>query len=1085
MPKRFNLTPGVLPSRLLGIHVTITQKWKPGLLLLCLAFSFQLLSAQVPLVQGRVTSGDSALSGVSVQVKGTTKGTQTDQDGKFSITAAPNATLVFSAVGFAVREVKVNNRMMLTVELESMTKQLEQVVVVGYGTQRRKDLTGSISSVTAEQIEKVPVTTAEQALQGRAAGVQIINNDGAPGGNMSVLIRGIGSLASNGNTPLYVVDGYPTTGGLNNLNPNDIATIDVLKDASATAVYGIRAANGVVIITTKKGVKNKTQVSFDMYEAFQSKPKQYKLLNAQQFATLSNEVEAADSTHTYHGLSIWHTPNVLHSVDWQNAIYRPGLSQNYSIGLRGGNDKVQSAASFGYYDQKGIVLGSFFKRFTVGLNLDYQPAKWLRTSTSVKYSYQNYNNPFYNPNGTASVALYQLAVNPPTLDSGNKNTYLIKDGNGNYGFFNPQNTNVFKFSNPVYNLETNQYQNITNFLLATSSIEATLFPGLRVKTNVGVNVTNFSGSFFQPEDKRASVQYPGSIISNANFHENMSNTFEWVWENTATYDKTFGLHNINLVAGVSAQKTTTNAMGGGGIPPNAVIRDLAQVSNLQFDQNLNGMNANGQTIYTLASEFARLTYKYADKYILTGTIRRDGSSKFDTGHKYGVFPSGSVAWRIINESFMRDVSWLSDLKLRGSYGLVGNQSAINVYQYQALFAGNLAANVNGNNQDNLGYPFDKLYQNGIAQSQPNNPKLKWETDYQTDIGVDAAFMHGALTLTADWFNRKSKDFLLLLAAPAQTGYSYLTRNVGTMTNKGLELALNYNGHAGNDFQYGIGFTFTTVKNTLTSLVSGADSITNFGGLKITGQGWDVFSQSKVGGPVGDFYGYKSLGIFQSQAQVDALNAKAPGGIYYRAATKAGDRYFADINGDGIVNADDRTSLGNPQPKFYAGLNLDGSYKAWDFNLYFYTVVGNKILNYVESDLESFQKRGSEGVENVSVDYFNNHWTPTHHSDRYARALANDDNTLNSVPSSAWVENGSFLKLKNLTIGYTLPAALTNRFMLTKVRFYISTQNLFTITKYSGLDPEIGMLGGNATQNGVDNGTYPSSRFYTVGLNVNF
>ena len=875
--------------------------------------------------------------------------------------------------------------------------------MVGYGTQRRKDVTGAISSVSAATIEKVPITTLDQALQGRAAGVQVTNNDASPGGNVSVLIRGIGSLASGGNRPLYVIDGYPTDGGINNINPNDIATIDVLKDASSTAVYGIRAANGVVIITTKKGLKNKTQLSVDMYTALQTKPKQYNILNAQQFATLSNEVEASDSSHTYHGVPIWKTPGALHSVDWQNALYRQGLSQNYSVGIRGGSDKIQSAVSFGYYDQKGIVLGSFFKRFTLGLNMDYQPTKWLRSSTSVKYSYQDANNPF----GTGS--LFQLSVNPPTLDSGNRLTYQIKDGNGNYGFYNPQNSNVFKFGNPVYTIETNRYKNITNYVLANSSLEIGLFDGLKIKTNAGVNISNYSGSYYQPEDARANVQYPGSIVANANYSQHLNQSFEWLWENTLAYDKTFGKHTINFVGGVSAQKNTYTAMGGGGIPPNSSIRDLSQVSNLVLDQSNAqlGVIGNGQAISTLASEFARLTYKFGDKYIITGTVRRDGSSKFDTGHQYGVFPSGSIAWRIKDESFLKNISWLSDLKLRASYGIVGNQSTIKFFQYQALYAGNYASNVNGGGVDNLGYPFNKLYQNGIGQSQPANPSLKWETDYQTDLGIDATLMRGSLNVTVDWFNRRSKDFLLTLSAPAQTGYNFITRNVGSMTNKGIEVAINYSGNSGKDFHYGVGVTFSSIKNTLTGLTSGTDAVTNFGGLAPSGQGWNEFSRSVVGGPVGEFYGYKSLGIFQSQAQIDALNGKAAGGIYYRAATKPGDRYFADINGDGVVNASDRTSIGNPQPKFFGGLNFDATYKAWDFNAYFYGTYGNKLLNYVESNLESFQKRGSEGVENVSVAYYQNHWTPANHSNTYSRALANDDNTLNNVPSSAWVENGSF------------------------------------------------------------------------------
>lgn len=1043
--------------------------------------------AQQKKVTGKVTSnaGDGQpVIGANVIAKKSKLATQTGPDGSFSFTIpSDETTITISSIGFQTLDVPVNEEGNILVSLKSRGIDLNEVVVIGYGTQKRKDVTGAISSVTAATIEKVPVTTVDQALQGRAAGVQIINNDAAPGGNMSVLVRGIGSLAAGGNAPLYVVDGYPTTEGINNINPNDIATIDVLKDASATAVYGIRAANGVVIITTKKGLKNKTQVSLDAYTGFQSKPKQYDLLNARDWATLSNNVEAADSTHTYHGLPIWHTPDVLHTIDWQDAMYRSGLTQNYTIGIRGGSDKVQTAVSFGYYNQKGIVLGSYFKRFTTGVNLDYQPMTWLKSSTSIKYTWQSANNPY----GTGQ--LFNLVTNPPTLDSGNRLTYQIKDGNGNYGFYNPVQPNVFKFSNPVYTVETNQYENITNFVLATSSLEATVFDGLKLKTNAGVNVRNFTGSFFQPEDARANAQYPAAAITAANYRQNMSNNFEWLWENTIAYDKTFGDHTINFVGGISAQKNTNTLMGASGIPPNNTTRDLAQMSNVIFDQY-----GNGKSIGTLASEFARLTYQFSDKYMITGTIRRDGSSKFDAGHKYGTFPSGAVAWRIKNESFLKDVNFLADLKLRGSYGKVGNQTPIGLFQYQAWYVGNFPANYNGSNKDNFGYPFNKVYQNGSAQIQPANSNLKWETDEQTDIGLDAAFLQGALTLTVDYFNRDSKDFLLTLAAPAQTGYNFLTRNVGSMNNKGVELALNYHGSAGKDFQYGAGLTVSRIKNTLTSITSGTSFVTNFGGVTLVGQGWDEFSRSYVDKPVGEFFGYKSLGIFQTQAEIDALNAKAPGGIYYRAATRPGDRHFADLNGDGMVDAKDRTSIGSPQPKVFGGLTLDGSYKAWDFNLYFYGSFGNKILNYVESHLESFQKRGSEGVQNVSQDYFNSYWQPGRPSNRYARALPNDDNTLNSVPSDVWVENGSFVKLKNLTVGYTLPTDLLNRFSITKLRVYVSTQNLFFITKYKGLDPEIGMQGGssggtnmppNPTQYGLDNGTYPSSRFFTVGVNLTF
>ncbi len=1042
--------------------------------------------AQTVQVTGRVTSdqGDSAISGASIKVKGTKTGIIASENGNFSISVNPTATLVISAVGYTQREVAVNNQTTINIQLVADVQSLQQIVVVGYGTQKRKDVTGSIASINAATIAKVPVTTLDQAIQGRAPGVQVINNDASPGGNVTILIRGVGSLASGGNNPLYVIDGYPTTGGINNINPNDIASIDVLKDASATAIYGIRAANGVVIITTKKGTKNKMQVSLDAYVSSQSKPKEYDVLNAQQWATFSAQVKAGDSTRTYNPLPIWDDPNSLHSVDWQNAVYRQGLTQNYTLGIRGGSDKVQAAMSFGYYDQKGIVIGSFFKRYSLNLNLDYQATSWLKSSTSVKYSYQDQNNPL----GTGN--LLQVSLLPPTLDGGNMLTNQIKDANGNYGFYYPLNPLVSKWGNPIYSVETNQYQNVNNYVLATTSLEATIYDGLKLKTNVGTNVSDYSGFFLQPEDDRAAAQYPGSVTTPANYHQTVNRTFEWLWENTISYDKTFGLHTINFVGGISAQKNTWTGMGGGGIPPNDVTRDLSLVSNLTLDQNIPGTNTgNGRNVYSLSSTFARVTYQYADKYMITGTIRRDGSSKFDTGHKYGTFPSAAVGWRIKNESFLKDVNWLSDLKFRGSWGEVGNEAPIGLFQYQSLYAGNYPSNVNGGGLDNLGYPFNKIYQNGIAQTQPANPTLKWETDKQTDIGMDAAFLNGALTFTGDYFNRDSKDFLLRLAAPAQTGYNFITRNVGSMNNKGWEFAVNYNATGSRDFHWSVGVTATTIKNTLTSIASGTDFVSNFGGLNLNGfQEWNEFTRSYVGQPVGEFFGYKAVGIYQSQKQIDDLNAKAPGGIY-RPGTVAvpGDRIFADINGDGIINDLDREPIGNPQPKFFGGLNLDASYKGWDFNVYFYGSEGNKVLNYVESNLESFGSRGSEGIENVSKEYAQNAWTPATPSNRYARAASNggDASSLSNVPNSVWIEDGSFIKLKNVSIGYTLPASLLSKYSISKIRAYVSGQNLFFITKYSGLDPEIGIQGGNATQNGVDNGTYPSSKYFTFGLNVTF
>ncbi|QEM10946.1 SusC/RagA family TonB-linked outer membrane protein [Mucilaginibacter rubeus] len=1046
---------------------------------ICLNLSLALISfsgyAQSKQVTGKITGSDNGLPlpGVTVKVKGGTQAVGSKPDGTYAITAGSNETLVFSFIGFTNQEVAINGKSVVNVSLVPDNKTLTEVVVVGYGTTKRKDLTGSVSSVTSEQIAKVPVTALDQALQGRSSGVQVTNNDGAPGGGVSVQIRGIGSLGNN--DPLYVVDGYPITGGLNNINPNDIASMDVLKDASATAIYGVRASNGVVIITTKKGKKDGVQVSLDAYASLQSEPKKYKVLNAQQWATLANEVHAAEG---FTELPEWSNPSALHNVDWQDAVYRQGLKQDYNLAIRGGNDKIQSAFSAGYYDQKGIVLGSFFKRINLGMNIDYNISSWLKSSTSAKFSRQNTKNPF----GTGSLA--QLSELIPTLDGGNKLTSEIKDSKGNYGFFNPVNIYTKSWNNPVYSIETQDIKNLQNYFLGSTSLEATIFDGLKIKSNLGINTSDFSGYYFQPEDNRSSEQYNlGGANQLSVYSQNASNTFEWLWENTISYSKTFGKHAIDFVGGVSEQENTGRQIGGSGnnLPSNS-IRDLSQVQNL--------VAYGGQQTYSLASQFARLNYKFADKYLLTATVRRDGSSKFYTGHKYGTFPSGSVAWKAKEESFLKDVNWLSDLKFRGSYGMVGNQSSIGLFQYLARYTSGGPAT----SGSNVGYPFGKIYQSGLALTNLDNVNLKWETSKQTDIGMDIAFLNNSLTLTVDYYKKDSKDFLLNLLTPAQTGFTSATQNAGSISNKGFEFALNYR-HTIRDFNYGLGLNITTVSNKLVSINKNTQFITNLVNLPLPANGWSTFSETNIGQPVGEFYGYQSLGIFQNQAEIDALNAKSPTGHYQVATTQPGDRKFKDINGDGQITADDRTSLGSPIPKFYGGFNIDLSYKAFDFNAFFYGSYGNKIFNYQERNLESFQAPGFVGVENVSQQYYENRWTPTNPSNRFARATYNDDVSANNVASSVYVENGSYLRLRNVTFGYTLPAALTKKMSVTKIRFYIAAQNLFTITKYTGLDPEIGQATGtdpitgatitNPTGSGIDLGTYPSSKFYTLGLNVTF
>ena len=1049
---------------------------KAALVFLLVIFTCYSSFAQTRQITGTITSSDgNSVPGASIRVKGTTTGTTSDVNGHFKLTVSDNTVLVFSFVGYDTQEIRVGEKTSISIVLSANSGALNEVVVIGYGTAKRKDVTGAVSSIGAATIAAKPVVSVDEALQGRAAGVQVTANDGSPGGNFSVLIRGTGSVAQYGNSPLYVVDGYPLeVGGINNINPSDIATIDILKDASATAIYGIRAANGVVIITTKKGKTGSTVLSVDAYTAFQSKPKEYDVLTASQFATLANQVAAA-SNGSFQSFSQWDNPDSLHNVDWQNALYREGLTQSYTIAIRGGSDKTQSSTSIGYYDQKGIVLGAYFQRITANNNTDYEPTKWLRSSSNFKYSYQSQNTPL----GTGS--LLALSELPPTLDGGNPATNEINDGHGNFGFFNPIYTYVAKYSNPEYGIYTNQSESITNYFLGTTSLEATIIDGLKVKTNAGITYDGYSGSYFAPEDDRLVNAFgaQAGATQNAFYNQFINSSFDWLWENTISYDKSFGKHNISFVGGVSEQKNTYNSMGGQGVPPNSITRDLAQDANAIFIAG-----DNGQSITSLASQFARLSYNYDEKYFITGTVRRDGSSKFAPGHQYGTFPSGAVKWNAKQEDFLKDVDWISSLNFRGSYGEVGNEQTIGAFQYLSLYAHGGPETT----APNYGYTFGspKTYAPGIYNTQPENDNLSWETDKQTDIGADMSFLHNDLTLTVDWFNRVSDNFLLSVPVSIQTGFFNETKNVGSMDNKGLETALSYTHTNGNGFHYGATLTITTVYNRLTSLEAGSTKLLGIGSLSIPADGWATPTETNVGQEVGEFYGYKSLGIFQSQAQIDALNAAAvaKGFQYYQNVNiKPGDRYYADVNGDGTVNGSDQTSLGSPLPKFYGGLNLDASYKNWDFNAYFYGEYGNKIFNFAESSLESFQNRSFVGVENISQQYLQNAWTPQNGSNTYARITANDDAIGDNVASSAYIENGSYLKLKNFTVGYTFAKDMMSKLGISKLRIYVSTQNLFTITKYKGLDPELGTTDGSATQNGIDNGTYPSSKYYTFGLQL--
>jgi TonB-linked SusC/RagA family outer membrane protein len=799
----------------------------------------------------------------------------------------------------------------------------------------------------------------------------------------------------------------------------------------------------------------------------------------------------------------WSNPSALHSIDWQDEVYRSGLKQNYNLGIRGGSEKVQSAFSAGYFNQKGIVLGSDFKRFNTSLNLDYTPFTWLRSSSSIKYT-RGSNQSHIGTGGqigdSEDKGILDLSFLPPTM-TGNKFTDQVKDGHGNYGFFPPANVHFFlyNYGNPVYDAETDEIKNENDVFLGTTSLEATILAGLKIKTNFGVSTNGASGYLFKPSDTRSLDQYgdPGIQRAQNTYSQYGNNSFEWLWENTISYTRTFGDHSIDFVGGVSAQKNTYRQMavkGFGSISD--VLRDVGNI------QDITDLIGNQQT-YSFASQFGRINYKFMDKYLLTGTVRRDGSSKFAPNHQYGVFPSGSIAWRVKQESFLQNVNAIADLKIRASYGEVGNQGGIGLFQYLAQYS-------TGGPQisfGNFGYPFGGAYQSGLQLAALPNPDLKWETSKMTDIGLDIAFLDGALTLTADYYKKESKDFLLNIPVPTQTGFTTAAKNVGSIRNSGIEVAIDYR-KSRKDFSYGVNLNLTTVNNKLLSLTG---DLTTLSGLQLSSDGeglgfpanssWRQYSLTRIGGPVGEFYGYRSAGIFQTQAEIDALNAAAVArygaGAAYQPGAVPGDRKFVDVNGDAQVNGDDRVSLGSPIPKLFGGLNLDATYKAFDINVFFYGVSGNKILNYQKASLENFG-----GLQNISLEYYLNRWTPGKPgNNRYTR-VTNEDNNDNNRPSDVYTESGSYVRLRNVQIGYTLPSNLLGRLSITRLRLFVSAQNLFTITKYTGLDPEIGLpqqydgatrygpVGGgdlprSVGSSGVDVGTYPLSKVYTFGLNVTF
>ena len=1031
--------------------------------------------ADVP-VSGRVTQPNGeGLPGVTVLVKGTSIGTSSGADGSFSLSVPENSVLVFSSVGFVRQEVPVTGaNASLAIRLVEDTQALKEIVVVGYGTQERQSVTGAVASVSGRDIASQPVADPAQALQGRAAGVQVVSNGGAPGGQGGTSIRVRGITSAGNNSPLYVVDGFPlpsavdgngnaTGTEINNINPNDIETIDVLKDASATAIYGLRAANGVVLITTKRGKAGTSNVNIDAYVGVQNVWNKVGLLNAQQFAELNNEARNnfnAQFPNDKRELnSRFNTPAkiaALPSTNFLDQIFRQAKIQNYSISATGGSEKARYAVSAGYFQQDGIIIGSDFQRFTLRTNGEVQLSKILKIGNTLALSHQE-EHPLNGENDEFGGPI-QLAIQaPPFLP--------VYNASGGFYEFGSTPEDNFGEENPV--TKALRATNKNNRNRATTTFYAELEPlaGLRLRSSIGADLQFNQNDQFNPSIVGSSKYNP----QNASASSNSNYAPSYLIENTATYDRTIGAnHHFTVLLGQSAQQFDNFYLGGSrtGYATNTLqILDQGPI-NAQIS------NYGGSGRSRLLSYFGRLNYEFAGKYLLQAIARFDGSSAFGRKNSIGFFPGVSAGWRVSEENFLKDVSAISNLKLRAGYGKVGNPLNAGTFAYTAL----INSSISSYGGPGTGYVFGTGSQATAQGSLPTrlpNPDIAWENNVQYNVGVDLGLFKNRVSASLDLYSRTSPNLLLYVPATYVSGTrDAVPTNAASSRNRGVDLSITTNNFVGaND-----GFSWSTTLN----VSAYRSEITSLGiGKPFNGQGIRGGSnlvRYDVGQPLGAFYGFVADGIIQTKDELAALNAKSPTGFYQSSGTAPGDIKFKDVNGDGVVNDDDRAFIGNPNPKFTYGLNNTFTFKGFDLNVFLQGSQGNDVYNlnryYLEGGLAAASNAGTIALDR---------WTPTHTNTTVPRAVFNDPNQNNRV-SSHYLENGSYMRIKLLTLGYTLPQSLLTTLHSQRIRVYVSAQNLATFTKYTGFDPELGNQGNSL---GVDRGIYPQARVFLAGVNLGF
>lgn len=956
------------------------------------------------------------IPGASVIEKGTSNGTIADVDGTFSIKVPANAVLQISCMSYLTVEENVGSRSFIEVVLKDDTELLDEVLVIGYGTIRKSDLTGAVSAVTNEKFKDSPVPNVGQALQGKVAGVQIIDS-GTPGSNVNIKVRGLGSI--NNCDPLIVIDGVPTDLGINAINTNDIERIDVLKDASSAAIYGSRGANGVVMITTKRGSEGKGRISVNANTSFQNAANMPKMLNASQYAALSNDMMSASGKNAN---PEWADPSVLGAgTSWLDEMLGTGIMQNYTVSYAGGNDKSHYYVSGGYLDQTGIVRNVGYNRFTFQSNSDAQVFDWLKFTNSITFSADTKKSGEYG----ISTIMGALPV------------FHIKDENGEWT--GPEGNSEWYGStrNVVGVNEMNQSETKGYNILANLTAEISFTNWLKFKSTFGYDAKFWFTDSFTPK-----YDWKPTKVEQSSRYKSDNKSFTYLWDNYFLFDKTFaGSHRLGIMAGTSAQWNKYDWLN-------------TQKNDFMFD-NIHEMD-NGLKMYeiggnmsewSLFSFMARVNYSYADKYLLTATVRRDGSSRFGPESRWGTFPSMSLAWRMSKEDWFPQHSALNDLKIRAGYGVTGSQASVGNYGYLALYDMGI-------------YSFGKdgKEQSTLFARTLSNPSLHWEEVAQTNFGVDASFLDSRIQFSVDAYLKDTRDMLVKASIPITSGFedtSTTYTNAGKVRNKGVEMSLHSVNLAGEwTWETDINATYNT--NRIIDLNSDVPNYIN--------QVKNSYVTMLANGyPINVFYGYVTDGIFQNEAEV-AKHAIQPG-------AEPGDIRFRDLNNDGVINDSDRTVIGNPNPSWLFSMNNRVEWHGLELSVYLQGVAGNKIYN-----ANNIDNIGMASATNQTTAVLGR-WTGEGTSNTMPRAVYGDPNQ-NCRVSDRFVENGSYLRVKNITLAYSFPEKLLRNIHLEGLRVALSCENVATFTNYSGFDPEVSI-------NGIDASLYPIPRTFSVGINVNF